>query len=490
MERNKLLQIKEYSNIISDLIDSTLLIKKNKDIKKISQSFDSSVGPNILEKYNIIPETPEVVPTEEKYKIVETIKKAEKAGNWSLVSKLAGLLLSLSSPPAESLKYQPPSKPIKMEYTSTAGEHNDKYNEQVFNDAEIQNLTINEVLEEPPIKPLLFDADLKAQRNKLKRTNKPLMFDEDLKAQKTKLKPAVVKPLLFDADLKAQKKRLKKTKEDEQAIAKIEEELVPWWDKKKEKKVKKSEATTAQIEEDLIPWWDKKKIKKLNIDEDVKVELLDMIKKLKNTNIQEIDKTKEKEINKKIKKIEKFINNPNVKSEEPKKKKQKINENERTKVNKDNGMAEMIKEIEKEMKEKGVKIKEREKKPKAEKKPKTKKKVSDDDDDSSEDEEYLKNVEHNKRIMMIEQQKLKQSQQENEISDLIKINMKLIDSQAFIDNTQEELKEGADELIKLRKKDKITDSEFMKFLNKYIKVPNLKISEKKKLKLLKEKLNL
>ena len=438
MDRNKLLQIKEYNNKSIEIIDDLLLITKNKGVKKISQSFDSSVGPNILEKYNIIPETPEVIPPEEKYKIVETIKKAEKAGNWSLVSKLARLLLSLSSPPADSKKYQPPSKPIEMQYTSTAGEHNDKYNEQVFNDAEIQNLTINEVLEEPPIKPLLFDADLKAQKNKLKRTNKPLMFDADLKAQKYKLKPAVVKPLLFEADLKAQKRKLKKTKEDEQAIAKIEE--------------------------DLIPWWDKKKIKKLNIDEDVKVELLDMIKKLKNTNIEEFDKTKEKEIKKKIKKIEKFINKPEVKPEEPKKKKQKIN--------------------------KPTDIKEIEDKPKAEKKPKTKKKVSDDDDDSSEDEEYLKNVEHNKRIMMIEQQKLKQSQQENEISDLIKINMKLIDSQAFIDNTQEELKEGADELIKLRKKDKITDSEFMKFLNKYIKVPNLKISEKKKLKFLKEKLNL
>jgi len=479
MDRNKLLQIKEYNNKSIEIIDDLLLITKNKGVKKISQSFDSSVGPNILEKYNIIPETPEVIPPEEKYKIVETIKKAEKAGNWSLVSKLARLLLSLSSPPADSKKYQPPSKPIEMQYTSTAGEHNDKYNEQVFNDAEIQNLTINEVLEEPPIKPLLFDADLKAQKNKLKRTNKPLMFDADLKAQKYKLKPAVVKPLLFDADLKAQKNKLKRTNKPllfdadlkaqkyklKPAVVKpllFEADLKA--QKRKLKKTKEDEQAIAKIEEDLIPWWDKKKIKKLNIDEDVKVELLDMIKKLKNTNIEEFDKTKEKEIKKKIKKIEKFINKPEVKPEEPKKKKQKIN--------------------------KPTDIKEIEDKPKAEKKPKTKKKVSDDDDDSSEDEEYLKNVEHNKRIMMIEQQKLKQSQQENEISDLIKINMKLIDSQAFIDNTQEELKEGADELIKLRKKDKITDSEFMKFLNKYIKVPNLKISEKKKLKFLKEKLNL
>ena len=318
MDRNKLLQIKEYSNIISEIIDNVLLIKKNKGIKKITQTIDTNVGPNISKKYNIIPEIPEVVPTVENYKIVETIKKAEKAGNWSLVSKLVGLLLSTSSPPVDSKKHQPSIKPLEMQYTSTAGEHNDKYNEQVFNDATIENLTINEVLEEPPVKAMMFDADLKAQKKKLKRTNKPLMFDADLIAQKNKLKPAVVKALMFDADLKAQKKKLKKTKEDK-TTAQIEEELTPWWDKKKEKKLKKASKTTAEIENELIPWWDKKKIKTLNIEDDTKKELLDMIETLKNIKIGEIDRTKEKQINKNIEQIEKFINTP----EEPKKKEKK-----------------------------------------------------------------------------------------------------------------------------------------------------------------------
>jgi len=249
MERNKLLEIKEFSNNIINIIDDLLLIKKNKGVKKITQVIDTSVGPNILEKYNIMPE---VIPTEEKYKIIETIKKEEKKGNWNLVASLVGLLLSSKAPPTNNKKHQPPIKPIEMQYTSTAGEHNDKYNEQVFNDAEIQNLTINEVLEEPPIKPII-------------------------------------------TDLKTQKRKLKKTKEDK---------------------------TTAQIEEDLIPWWDKKKIKKLNINDDVKTELLDMIETLKNTNISKIDNKKEKQINKKIKKIEKFINTPEV-SIEPKKKNKK-----------------------------------------------------------------------------------------------------------------------------------------------------------------------
>jgi hypothetical protein len=326
MDRNKLLQIKEYNNKSIEIIDDLLLITKNKGVKKITQSIDSNVGSNILEKYNKEGYS-EVIPPDEKYKIVETIKKAEKAGNWSLVATLAGLLFSLKAPTADSKKHQPSIKPLEMQYTSTAGEHNDKYNEQVFNDATIDNLTINEVLEEPPIKPLLedlkaqknklkrvnkplmFDADLKAQKNKLKRVNKPLLFDADLIAQKYKLKPAVVKPLLFEADLKAQKRRLKK----------------------------------------------------LNIDEDVKNELLDMIKTLKNTNIEEIDKTKEKEINKKIKKIEKFINKLELEPEPEIKPKARG----RTKVNKDNGMTEMMREANKFYKEaKEAEAKKKEKKTK------------------------------------------------------------------------------------------------------------------------------
>jgi hypothetical protein len=300
-QKNKLLEIKEYSLRIINIIDDLLLITKNKGIKKINQSINSSSGSDILQKYNKEGyKTLEVIPTEEKYKIVETIKEAEKKGNWNLVASLVGLLLSSKSSPKDSKKHKPPIKPLEMQYTSTAGEHNDKYNDNVFNDATIENLTMNEILEDP--KALLFDADLKAQKKKLKRTNKPLLFDADLKAQKNKLKPAVVKPLLFDADLKAQKRRLKKTKEDPEEIAKIEEHL--------------------------IPWWDVKRIKKLQIKADEKNELLEMIEKLENTNIDEIDKTKEKQINKKIKQIEKFINKPElkeskikIKEREPKKEK-------------------------------------------------------------------------------------------------------------------------------------------------------------------------
>lgn len=419
MQKTKLLEIKEFSNNIINIIDDLLLIKKNKGVKKITQSIDTSVGPNILEKYNIMPS--EVITPEEKYKIVETIKKEEKKGNWSLVSKLVGLLLSTSSPPADSLKYQPSKKPLEMQYTSTAGEHNDKYNEQVFNDAEIQNLTINEVLEEPPVKAMMFDADLIAQKNKLK--------------------TAVVKPLLFDADLKAQKKRLKKTKEDK---------------------------TTAQIEDELIPWWDKKKIKKLNINSDVKTELLDMIETLKNTNISEIDNKLEKQINKKIKKIEKFINTPEVKSEpveikapkkskkpkldispesepEPKKKKQKITKNEQAnptpKAKKIDGYAEMSKEINKELKESNIKIKEREKK-----KAKPKAKVED-NEDSSEDEQDVNNI--------------------------IDDNSKIINDQAFIDQSKDQLKEAGRALYALQKSKKTTVDDLLKFNDKYLKIPYL-----------------
>jgi hypothetical protein len=213
-------------------------------------------------------------------------------------------------------------------------------------------------------------------------------------------------------------------------------------------------------------------------------ELLDMIKTLKNTNINQIDKTKEKQINKKIKKIEKFINNPELKPE-PKKKTKTINKNEEDKPKiKDNGMAEMMRIIDKEMKEKGVIIQERKKKGKP------KKKISDNDDDSSEDEEYLKNVEHNKRLAMMEKAKAEAEKQKNEDNSDINKNIKLVDSQAFIENTKEQLNKAGQELTKLQNKLKITDKEFIEFVDKYLKVPNITVKDKKKINLLKEKLNL
>jgi len=170
MEKTKLLQMKEYNDKIKDLLEDLLLIKKNKRIKPINTTYESSVGDNLMNQYNK-EGYKEEAPKISTYKIQEKIKEAEKSGNWGLVASLVGLLINTKAPPKKSGKEI--KQPLQVEYTSTAGEHTDKYNKDVFNDATIENLTINEVLEEPPMKP--NTAELQATKRKIRNKNlKPI----------------------------------------------------------------------------------------------------------------------------------------------------------------------------------------------------------------------------------------------------------------------------------------------------------------------------
>jgi hypothetical protein len=293
-----------------------------------------------------------------------------------------------------------PIKPLTYEYTSTAGEHTDKYNKDVFNDANIENLTINEILEEPTLKKSNKKTPSPINKSYNSTIDKPqIEYNKKIKKNKSKKETS---PIIIEK-IKAPIKPLKLTYNS----------IV----EKPDQMIRIIEKLDGPQQHDIS-------------------ELLEMIDIVKNTKIKISKKDKDELINKQIKKIEKIIN----KSEEEPEPKPK-------------------------------------KEPKKEKKPK--KKIS--DDDSSEDEEDLKNEEHNKKIMMMEQQ--------NELDKIINKNIKLIDDQSFKENTKETLKEAA-ELLYTLQNEKFTDANFLKFVDKYLNVPNISLKDKQKIKLLKERLNL